>query len=156
MSEPSEQEPGRVRNGRRIQDLCSAIARAATKRAQGKLSSIGLSSAAHSLIRVIGEREDMTLTEAAKVLRVESATLSSLAVRLERDGLLTREVSPNDKRAMFLKLTTHARNLGKQGDQIMAIEAADVTHQLSEGEQAQLVTMLERVLQNLEPTKTGG
>jgi len=58
------------------------------------------------------------LSDVAKVLRVETATLSSLAVRLERDGLLVREPSPKDKRAMLLHLTPRARELGQQAEQI--------------------------------------
>jgi DNA-binding MarR family transcriptional regulator len=91
----------------------------------------------------------MTIAEVCKVLRVESATVSTLVVRMERDGLIQKEQSPHDKRASILKPTDRATGLARQADQLMAIEAADITHRLSGGEQAQLIALLERVLGNL-------
>lgn len=147
-------EPDQVRHGRRIHELCGAVSRTSKKRAQAKLQKLGLSPGAYNLIRVVGDSDDMTLSAVSKVLRVETATLSSLAVRMERDGWLRREPSPDDKRAMLLKLTPHAIQIGKQADQIMALEMAALTHRLATGEQAQLIEMLERVMGNLDDAKS--
>ena len=146
----SDFEPERVRQGRKIHDLCSAISRAGMKRSQAKLAIVGLSTGAANFIRAIGDKEDMTLSDVAKILRVETATLSTLAVRMERDGLLEREAAPHDKRAMILRLTPRARELGKQAEQITRIELTDLTHGISEAEQAQLAGLLGRVLQNID------
>ncbi|WP_417277504.1 MarR family winged helix-turn-helix transcriptional regulator [Celeribacter sp.] len=140
----------RVQRGRDIYDLCSAISKESMKRRQAKLGSIGLTAGMAGFIRVVGDREDLTLSDVAKALRVETATLSSLAVRMERDGLLIRQPSPKDKRAMLLRLTPRARELGQQAEQIANVEMADVTYGLSEIEQKQLVKSLEQVLQNLD------
>ncbi|WP_162804613.1 MarR family winged helix-turn-helix transcriptional regulator [Tritonibacter mobilis] len=120
------------------------------KRRQAKLGSIGLSAGTAGIIRAVGDREDLTLSDVARALRVETATLSSLAVRMERDGLLIRQPSPKDKRAMLLCLTPRARELGQQAELIANVELADVTYGLSEPEQIQLVKSLEHVLQNLD------
>lgn len=140
----------RVQRGRDIHDLCSAISKESMKRRQAKLGSIGLSAGTAGIIRAVGDREDLTLSDVARALRVETATLSSLAVRMERDGLLIRQPSPKDKRAMLLCLTPRARELGQQAELIANVELADVTYGLSEPEQIQLVKSLEHVLQNLD------
>jgi DNA-binding MarR family transcriptional regulator len=143
-------EPNRVHHGRRIHELCGGIARLTAKKHQSKLMGLGLSTGSYSLIRAVGSRDDMTLSDVSKVLSVETATLSSLAVRMERDGLLQREPSPHDKRAMFLKLTERAIELRVQADQVIALEMADVTHRLSDAEQLQLVGLLQRVIGNIK------
>lgn len=143
-------EPERVRQGRRIYDLCSAISRTGMKRSQQKLAAIGLSTGAANFIRAVGDREDMTLSDAAKLLHVETPTLSSLAVRMERDGLLERVPSPHDKRALLLLLTPRARELGQHAETITQIELADLTHGLSDAEQVQLVGLLDRILKNID------
>lgn len=143
-------EPERVRKGRQIRDLCSTITRAVNKRAHAKMAALDLSMGAYNLLHAIGDRSDMTIAEASKILRVESATLSTLVVRMERDGFLSREPSPSDKRAALLKPTEHAVRILGQADQIMALEAADLTHRLSNADQAQIIVLLERVLANLD------
>lgn len=150
FTEQPVSEPDRVHHGRRIQELCGGIARLISKQHQSKLVGMGLSTGSYSLIRAVGSREDMTLSDVSKVLNVETATLSSLAVRMERDGLLEREPSPHDKRAMFLKLTDRAIDLRRQADQVIALEMADVTHRLSDAEQVQLIALLERVMGNIK------
>ena len=139
-----------VADGRRIHELCSAISRAVTKKSQAKLGAVGLSAGAASFMRAVGEREDMTLSDVAKVLRVETATLSSLAVRLERDGLLVREPSPKDKRAMLLHLTPRARELGEQAEHITKAVLSKLTEGVVDADRVQLLELLQRILKNLE------
>ena len=142
--------PGPVAHGRRIHELCSAISRSIAKKSQAKLGAVGLSAGAAGFIRAVGERDDMTLSDVAKVLRVETATLSALAVRLERDGLLVREPSSKDKRAMLLHLTPRARELGDQAEQITQSELMKLTEGVAEADRVRLVELLQRVLKNLD------
>jgi len=142
--------PDTVAQGRRIHELCSAISRSMAKKSQAKLGAVGLSVGAAGFIRAVGDREDMTLSDVAKVLRVETATLSALAVRLERDGLLVREPSSKDKRAMLLHLTPRARELGEQAEQITQAELAKLTKDVADTDQKRLMELLQNVLKNLD------
>ena len=139
-------------HGRRIHELCSAISRSMAKKSQAKLGAVGLSAGAAGFIRAVGDREDMTLSDVAKVLRVETATLSALAVRLERDGLLVREPSSKDKRAMLLHLTPRARELGEQAEQITQAELSKLTKDVADTDQKRLMELLQKVLKNLDDT----
>lgn len=136
--------------GRRIHELCSAISRSVMKKSQAKLAAVGLSTGAASFVRVVGERDDMTLSDVAKVLRVETATLSSLAVRLERDGLLVREASPKDKRAMLLHLTPRARELGQQAEQVTQAELTKLTEGVADADRVLLLKLLQGILKSLD------
>lgn len=148
-------EPERIQQGRRIHELCSAITREAMRRAQAQLGIIGLSAGAYNLLRALGERDDMTLADLRKILRIESATASHLLVRMERDGLIEKAPSPTDKRASVLKATERAKQLRQQADQIISIEAVDITHGISTQEQGHLIDLLDRVFANLNsPAKS--
>lgn len=149
MNELDTAEPVRVRNGRRIHELCSTITREGMRRAHAKLGDLGLSPGAYNLLRVLKNRSDMTIADLRKALHVESATVSTLVVRMERDGLLEKTPSPSDKRASLLKATPHAIDLLHRADQIMVVEASDMTHRLTDGDQVHLISLLERVLENL-------
>jgi DNA-binding MarR family transcriptional regulator len=143
-------EPERIQNGRRINELCAAVTRESLRRGQARLAAVQLSVGAYNVLRAMGDRHGMTIADVRKVLRVESATVSTLLLRMERDGLVTKAPSQSDKRATVLKMTEHAARLLKQADQEMALEAADLTHRVSEGDQVQLIALLERVLANLD------
>lgn len=142
-------ELSRIRNGRSIHDLCAVIAREAMKRAQAKLANVGLSPGAYNLLRALGDKDDMTIADIRKLLHVESATVSTLIVRMQRDGLIKKAPSPYDKRASILKATPHAVDLLRRAEQIMAVEASDITHHLEEGEQLQIIRLLKHVQKNL-------
>ncbi|WP_243263898.1 MarR family winged helix-turn-helix transcriptional regulator [Sulfitobacter dubius] len=137
-------------HGRRIYELCSAISRSMAKKSQAKLGAVGLSAGAAGFIRAVGESDDMTLSDVAKVLRVETATLSALAVRLERDGLLVREPSPKDKRAMLLHLTPRARELGEQAEKITQSELSKLTKDVADTDRKRMVELLQGILKNLD------
>lgn len=145
-----QSEPQRIQQGRRIRELCSAITREAMRRAQSELGNIGLSVGAYNFLRALGDRDDMTLADIRKILRIESATASPLLVRMERDGLIEKAPSPTDKRASILKATERAKRLREQADRNMSIEAVDVTHGISTEEQGHLIALLDRVLTNLD------
>ena len=149
MNQPDTTEPARVRNGRRIHDLCSTLTRESLKRAQAALADIGLSPGAYNLLRVLDGQEDMTIADIRKTLRVESATVSTLVMRMQRDGLIQKEPSSHDKRASVITSTPHAATLLRRASEVMAVEASDMTHRLAEGEQIQLIALLEKVLANL-------
>lgn len=142
-------ETARVRNGRRMHELCSTITREAMRRAHARLGGLGLSPGAYNLLRLLGSRTDMTIADLRKALNVESATVSTLVVRMERDGLIMKAPSPTDRRAWLLLATPHAIGLMERADQIMVLEASDITHRLSDGDQLHLISLLERVLENL-------
>lgn len=148
-----DDEPLRIRNGRRIHDLCSGVARKSAQRRAVQLSRVGLSPGAYNVLVAIGDRDDMTIADVRRILRVESPTVSTLIARMQRDELIEKQPSPQDGRASLLKPTQRAADLLERAQRIVYVEASDITHGFSEVEQDMLVRLLEKVLENLsQPT----
>ncbi|WP_413828708.1 MarR family winged helix-turn-helix transcriptional regulator [Methanobrevibacter sp. UBA412] len=54
----------------------------------------------------------------AKVLKVNEASITRLVLRVEKKGLIKKQVNPEDKRAKIIVLTDQGRNLAKQFEDI--------------------------------------
>ncbi|RYZ31678.1 MAG: MarR family transcriptional regulator [Myxococcaceae bacterium] len=87
----------------------------------------------------------------AEHARVEQPTMAALLTRMERDGLIEREPHPDDKRASQISLSAKARErLPKAKEQLVEV-AEQATAGLSERERATFMSLLRRVVANLEP-----
>ncbi len=63
------------------------------------------------LLLLMRFREDMRMKDAAGLLSLNSSTLTQIAQRCERKGLLKREKNPNDRRETMLRFTPMGRKL---------------------------------------------
>jgi DNA-binding MarR family transcriptional regulator len=69
------------------------------------------------------QHQSVTQTGVAAHARLEAMTLSKAIRKLEADGLVHREPSASDSRAMVVRLTPKGRRLVQQA--VVAVEAAD-------------------------------
>jgi len=69
------------------------------------LERIGLTHPQYLVMLALWERSPRTVRDISEALLLEPATLSPLLTRLEANGLLTRERSGSDKRALDVALT---------------------------------------------------
>jgi len=69
------------------------------------LERIGLTHPQYLVMLALWERSPRTVRDISEALLLEPATLSPLLTRLEANGLLTRERSGTDKRALDVALT---------------------------------------------------
>ncbi|GAA2017343.1 hypothetical protein GCM10009799_51710 [Nocardiopsis rhodophaea] len=74
-------------------------------------ASIGLSEARARLLVAVGEREPARMGRLANDLGVSARSVTAIVDALEREGLVTREPDPEDRRATLLRLTadSHVR-----------------------------------------------
>jgi len=63
------------------------------------------------LLLLMRFREDMRMKDVAGLLSLNSSTLTQIAQRCERKGLIKREKGTNDKRETLLKFTPKGRKL---------------------------------------------
>ncbi|AGM31491.1 transcriptional regulator [Mycobacteroides abscessus] len=75
------------------------------------LKPLGLTPAWAETIGVLDEREPLTIRELGLLLVCEGDHPSRLVNRMVSAGLLTAELSPDDDRARWIKLTPAARSL---------------------------------------------
>jgi DNA-binding MarR family transcriptional regulator len=76
--------------------------------------------------------------------------MAQLLSRMERDGIVRREPDPADRRSSLISLTDQARANLPAGREILIRGNADMTKGLSDAEVSTLLSLLERVLANIE------
>jgi DNA-binding MarR family transcriptional regulator len=82
------------------------------------LEPMGLTHPQYLVMLALWEESPLTVTELARRLSLEPATLSPLVRRLEAGGLVTRERDPRDVRALALSLTAKGRRLRRRAERI--------------------------------------
>jgi DNA-binding MarR family transcriptional regulator len=87
----------------------------------------------------------------AQHARVEQPTMAALLARMERDGLISREPHPSDKRASQISLSAKAKERLPLAKERLGEIAEQATSGFSERERATLVALLRRVVNNLDP-----
>jgi MarR family transcriptional regulator, transcriptional regulator for hemolysin len=128
----------------------SRIARGMARVGDARLKALGFASAQLPVLSALREGERKSQTELARWARVEQPTMAQLIARMERDGIVVREPDPADRRSSLISLTDDARAKLPAGRDILVQGNKDVTAGLSEQEVATLLSLLERVLANVE------
>jgi len=114
------------------------------------LADLGLHPGQDVLLWVLGqEPHGLLVSELAERLAIESPTVTRTLARLEPGGWFTREQVPGDRRAVRIRLTSHAREILPQVEANWRTLASTATAGLDRGEREQLVTLLDRVRDNL-------
>lgn len=81
------------------------IIRAADIHSKKLLRASGLTAPQLLILQVINDLEKVSIGKVAKEVGLTQATVTSIADRLEKRGLITREKSTEDKRKVFVSLT---------------------------------------------------
>ena len=82
-----------------------------------RLAKYSLSQPQFFLLIALYEEDDILITRLAEKVALDKSTLTGILDRLERDGLVTRQAKPSDRRALYVCLTEQSRSL-----------RADLTH----------------------------
>lgn len=106
----------------------------------------------------IDERKAVRATDLASALHVSNAVISARAVRLERDGLIVRTRSGQDRRAFHLELTARGQSLLAQAIPMIAEEAKIVRFvtQLDPADRLALSRILGHLHQQFDREFVGG
>ena len=88
----------------------------------------------------------------AEHAHVEQPTMAALLARMERDGLISREPHPGDRRASLISLSAKAKARLPAAKERLGEVAKQATLGFSERERATLIALLRRVVNNLDQT----
>ena len=135
---------------RTLGHFISRIHRGMTRIGDARLKEIGFATAQLPVLSALRAGDNRTQTELARLAKVEQPTMAQLLARMERDGLIRREPDHDDRRSSLVSLTEGARERLAEGREILHQGNVDMTRGLSDDEAALLVTLLERVLANVE------
>lgn len=91
--------------------------------------------------------EPLTIAEAATCLNVHAQSTASRVVdRLVRDGFISRQEDPEDRRQKRLTLTARGRAVVEEGEQIMGRRTIPMLDALDEAEREQFRRLLAKML----------
>lgn len=88
--------------------------------------------------------------ELVRMARVEQSSMAQLLARMERDELVQRSPDPADGRSRLISLTESAARRLPKGKAVMEAASEQALQGLTTQERASLMSLLERVLANLE------
>ena len=95
-----------------------------------------------NVLTAIAQQPGITQKELAENLGIQPASVSELLMKLERKGLILREKDEHDRRSIRVRLTEDGQKLTEQPVE----EVSDPFRVLSAEEQAQLCSLLEKLL----------
>ncbi|MDP8911200.1 MAG: MarR family transcriptional regulator [Actinomycetota bacterium] len=113
------------------------------RRAAKEDASSGLSAARLSALSVVVFAGPRTIGELAEEERVRSPTITGIVNGLERDGLVRREVDPNDGRVARVHATAKGKRLLERARRRRIAVLADGFRDLAAGDLALLVRAAE-------------
>ncbi len=84
------------------------VSRQMTRVYRERLAQYGLSQPQFFLLIALYEKNNILITQLAEKVALDKSTLTGILDRLERDGLVTRQAKPGDRRAIYVRLTERA------------------------------------------------
>jgi MarR family transcriptional regulator for hemolysin len=128
----------------------SRIARGLARIGDVRLRELGFATAQLPVLTALKDGARMSQTDLARYAKVEQPTMAQMLSRMERDRVIHREPDPNDRRGSHVSLTKQARNRLPAGRAILRQGNREMTKGLSVREVQTLVSLLRRVLANVE------
>ncbi|ESY72552.1 MarR family transcriptional regulator [Mesorhizobium sp. M1050] len=128
----------------------SRIARELSRIGDARLRDLGFATAQLPVLVALKDGERLSQTELARWAKVEQPTMAQMLARMERDGIVKREPDPRDGRSSLISLTDEALARLPAGRAILRQGNADIMKGLSPEEVDTLVSLLQRVLANIE------
>jgi MarR family transcriptional regulator, organic hydroperoxide resistance regulator len=125
------------------------MARAHRAYAAQLLRALALHTGQELIIMALAEHGPQLQSNLVEIERVDHSTIAKSLRRLETAGVISREPSPNDRRAMVVSLTAKGRALQKRVMTEWArLEAASI-RALGNSDRKTLLTLMKRVEDNV-------
>ncbi|MBV9774096.1 MAG: MarR family transcriptional regulator [Gemmatimonadetes bacterium] len=115
-------------------------------RIERSLEPVGLSLAKMGVLRhLVAAGDSLPLGQLAERLSCVRSNVTQLVDRLEADGLVRRVPDPGDRRSVLARITDEGRRSYAAGARAQADAEREILGDLSDGEQAQLTELLDRL-----------
>jgi MarR family transcriptional regulator, organic hydroperoxide resistance regulator len=108
----------------------------------------GLSAGQEALLREVAGADGLTLSELAARLRVERPTLTNMAARMERAGLVRRDPDPHDGRVKLVRLAPRGRGLRREIERRARDAERETLASLTARERAELARLLRKLIRS--------
>ena len=124
--------------------------RALMRRFEERLRPLGFGAAYLPVLFALEEKPRPQKELLARI-SVSQPTLAALLTRMERDGVLTRETNPEDRREQIFSLTPSARAALPSVAQALLESVDEALSGISLEDQERLMALLKTVVKNLDP-----
>ncbi len=126
--------------------LLVIAARTGQERANARLASMGLNVRMCGVLNLLADEGPLTQQQIGAMLSIDRTTMVELLDDLEQQGILRREVNPDDRRSHLIKLTAQGRARQKVAMNAFDEAAGEFFSPLNAGERQQLASMLRRLI----------
>jgi DNA-binding MarR family transcriptional regulator len=134
--------------------LTNHMARLFARHLDERLQPLGLRIGAFPALLHLWGAEGLTQKDLVERLDIEQPTMAATLTRMERDGLITRARDAEDGRVQRILLTPRGRALEGPATAAAAAVNAQALNGLADSESAAFLTLIRRVIANLEPEQT--
>lgn len=112
-----------------------------------RLMEIGLSYAQSRLLKHLHKNSKMTQVDLCKALGLDKSTVAKALGRMETNGLITKQVNPDDIRSYLVFLTPKAIELFPKMQEILSGWTEDVTSGMKEIDKETYYKLIDKVAQ---------
>lgn len=110
-----------------------------------RLRKIGLSNAKSVLLKHLYNYGEMTQADLCRELELDKSTIAKALARLEGNGLIKKQVNPDDTRSFLVSLTPKADQIIPKTQEILLGWTEDVTSGMTETEKELFFKLLNDV-----------
>jgi len=96
-------------------------------------------------LEILGTHNELRMKELAQRMGVTTGTLTVLADRLEKGGMIRRRPHAEDRRSIIVELTEKGHELFREHDELHLTLTEDITANLTEQELDSLADILEKM-----------
>ncbi|ATF17532.1 Transcriptional regulator [Phaeobacter gallaeciensis] len=135
--------------------LFNHLARLFGQALQERIQPLGLSIGVFPIMLHLWEGDGLTQKQLVKRVGIEQGTMANTLKRMERDGLVISQRDLRDGRRREIRLTEHGRALRSPALRIAVEQNALMLGGLTKEEQAQMLTLITKIIHNIEGSKIG-
>ncbi|HAL55592.1 MAG TPA: MarR family transcriptional regulator [Bacteroidetes bacterium] len=125
--------------------LTTRTARSLKRALDAKLVEHGLTATQYIVLVRLWEEDGIPLTQLGELLFLDNPTITGIADRMERDGLLERRRNGDDRRVVNVYLTKKGKDLRRQVGTLAEETDAEAGEGFSESQMNQLLEQLNRI-----------
>ena len=126
------------------------ITRAIDLQSKKLVKKVGLTAPQLVVVQALRREGQMSPSALAKTVSLSQATVTTILDRLVRQGLVTRDRSPNDKRVVLACLTEEGRQRALAAPELLQAGFLREFRKLQDWERAMLVASLQRIAEMMD------
>ena len=119
-------------------------------RIQSQLAEVGLYRGQPPILMLLYKNDGMSQKEMARALNLSPATMTVTLKRMEKVGLVLREMDEHDQRILRVHLSEKGREMCETGESRISVVTAELLEGFTLEEQQQLNEYLGRIARNME------